>query len=111
MNLKVEFRVVVKLTCGWLDRGEGRNLHKRADRQTNRQTDRNWVTLYIKLIEEGKWGWTNYVISCTLAYGSYDISLVHVYHKHAHVFMSSVTLIQSHVKYLYAHKKNYIHEV
>ena len=60
-------------------------------------------------MEEGKWGWTNYVISCTLAYGSYDILLVHVYHTHAHVFMSSVTLIQSHVQYLYAHKKNYIH--
>ena len=42
-------------------------------------------------MEEGKWGWTNYVISCTLAYGSYDILLVHVNHTHAHVFMSSVT--------------------
>ena len=39
MNLNVEFRVLVKLTCGWLDRGERRNLHKRADRQTNRQTE------------------------------------------------------------------------
>ena len=27
-------------------------------------------------MEEGKWGWTNYVISCTLACGSYEISLL-----------------------------------
>ena len=45
-------------------------------------------------MEEGKWGWTNYVISSTLAYGSYDILLVHVYYIHVHVSMSSVTLIQ-----------------
>ena len=38
-------------------------------------------------MEEGKWGWTNYVISCTLAYDTYDILLVHVYHIHMHVFL------------------------
>ena len=27
-------------------------------------------------MEEGKWGWTNYVISCTLVCGSYEISLM-----------------------------------
>ena len=34
-------------------------------------------------MEEGKWGRTNYIISCTLAYGSDDTLLVHVYHTYA----------------------------
>ena len=32
-----------------------------------------------------------YVISCTLAYGSYDILLVHIYHINAHVLIQSRT--------------------
>ena len=62
-------------------------------------------------MEEGKWGRTNYIISCTLAYGSYDTLLVHVYHTYACIFMLSVILIQSHVQYLDAHIRNYIHLV
>ena len=44
MNPKVEFRLVVKLTCGWLDRGERMNIHKWADRETDKQTNKQTET-------------------------------------------------------------------
>ena len=64
------------------------NIHRRADRQTDRQTDNLSDT--INLVDgrrEMRMNKLCLLTSFTLAYGSYDIFLVHVYHIHMHVFL------------------------